>query len=61
VLIVLPGHIAVGVAGNDLYGFYYLCGDVKYYYCETTGRGWVVGELPPKYEGQTANIIQIGW
>lgn len=60
VLIGLPGHIAVGVAGFGLSGFYYSCGDVKYYYCETTGRGWAVGELPPQYEGQTPSIIQMG-
>jgi len=60
VLIDLPGHIAVGIAGNDFYGSYYLRGDIKYYYCETTGKGWMMGETPSMYQEQMANIIQIG-
>ena len=60
VLINLPGHIAVGIYGAQGYsGTYYLYGGQRYYYCETTGNGWTMGQLPPGFQGQTATIIQV--
>jgi hypothetical protein len=57
------GHYAVGVLGEDsLEGYYwnYPTGsDNRYYYCETTGVGFEIGELPDDYVGQTAHIYPI--
>lgn len=50
VLLILPGHMAVGVQGWDYLGSYYLENDTKYYYCETTGEGWRMGMMPSDYE-----------
>jgi len=47
VLFLLPGHVAVGVALEDCSGFYIEYEGKKYYYLETTGYGWNIGELPP--------------
>jgi hypothetical protein len=57
------GHYAVGVLGEDsLDGYYwnYPKGtDNRYYYCETTGEGFEIGELPDEYIDQTAHIYPI--
>ena len=45
VLILTPGHIALGVSGNFT-GTSVTHNGTKYYYCETTGTGWTVGDLP---------------
>lgn len=51
VLITLPNHVAVGIKGGEnIYGTYYEYGGSKYYYTETTGEGWKVGELPDEYK-----------
>ncbi|MBS1263700.1 MAG: hypothetical protein MAG715_00889 [Methanonatronarchaeales archaeon] len=59
VLIVLPGHVAVGVKGQGLPGHYYSYGGERYYYLETTGEGWGVGELPEVYRGEKAEVIPL--
>ncbi|MFA5056269.1 MAG: hypothetical protein WC562_08930 [Dehalococcoidia bacterium] len=58
VLISLPNHMAVGVLGGEgVSGTYWPRSDGNYYYLETTGSGWEIGELPPEYEGLNANNI----
>lgn len=60
VLLLLPGHMAVGVAGeNDLPGSYYEFDGKRYYYLETTGGGWEVGEIPEEYENELAEIQRV--
>lgn len=59
VLIYLPGHVAVGIYGTDLPGTYYEYNGRRYYYLETTGRDWDVGELPEKYRDDEARIIPV--
>ena len=50
-------HMGVGVLGDDsIDGYYYTAGGEKYFYVETTGEGWEVGELPPDYIYESANI-----
>jgi hypothetical protein len=59
-----PAHMSVGVAGSyndrpyvfsqELYYNYYPYLGKNYYYCETTGYGWLVGQLPP---GEASAII----
>ncbi|ABE51403.1 Protein with cacluim-binding EF-hand domain [Methanococcoides burtonii DSM 6242] len=60
-LIELPGHMAVGVKGeDDLSGSYYNYNGVKYYYLETTASGWGVGVIPGDYTNEEATIKPIG-
>lgn len=57
VLIELPDHMAVGVkCSDDFPGTYYEYQGSRYYYLETTGAGWVIGEIPEVYEGEEAII-----
>ncbi|MCW4023804.1 MAG: hypothetical protein NWF01_02070 [Candidatus Bathyarchaeota archaeon] len=57
------GHYAVGVLGEDtLEGYYWTYptgSDNRYYYCETTGNGFEIGELPDDYIGEKAHIYPI--
>lgn len=60
VLILLPDHTAVGLLGGEgMYGTYWKYNGEKYYYLETTGLGWEVGEIPEKYEGTPAEIYSM--
>ena len=57
-----PNHYAVGILGNDLRGTFwtYPEGSNKtYYYCETTGDGFAIGQLPDAFQGQSAYIYTI--
>ena len=55
-LMLSPGHIALGLAG-DYSGVATEHGGKLYYYCETTGSGWDVGELPPDVRGVTVEPL----
>ncbi len=59
VLIHLPGHLAVGISCNEGSGSYYDYNGKSYYYCETTGTGWNMGNIPSNFEEQSANIIDV--
>ena len=54
-----PDHLAVGVLGNNLQGTCWTYNNQTYYYCETTGIGFTIGELPQQFTGQTAYIYPI--
>ena len=55
----VPGHVAVGVEGEEgLEGAYFEVDGVKYYYIEATGKGWNIGEYPENLP-DTAQIIPI--
>ena len=57
VLIELPHHCAVGVKGGEnVYGTYWEYEASKYYYIETTDKGWGIGQLPEEYENTSADI-----
>jgi hypothetical protein len=58
VLFNLPEHVGVGV-DVDHHGTYWHYDDVRYYYVETTGEGWEIGELPEEHQGQTAVVYPI--
>jgi hypothetical protein len=47
VLLILDNysHCAVGI-NIDASGYYYMNNDTRYYYLETTGEGWVIGDMP---------------
>ena len=51
-------HMAVGVKGTDnISGTYWKYEGEKYYYLETTGMGWEIGQLPETYKGMAAQIF----
>lgn len=54
-----PGHMAVGVKGEDLPGAYYEHAGGRYYYVETTGTGWAIGEIPDEYRHWEARILPL--
>ena len=58
VLIFTPGHIALGVRGNFT-GTSVTYNGTKYYYCETTGTGWTVGDLPSPSGTTVTNIVPL--
>ncbi|MCW3994671.1 MAG: hypothetical protein NWE98_00795 [Candidatus Bathyarchaeota archaeon] len=54
-----PDHYAVGILGNNLSGTYWTYSNKTYYYCETTGDGFKIGQLPEEFQGQKAYIYPI--
>jgi hypothetical protein len=60
-LLVLPekAHMAVGVALTGNNGSYYTYDGRDYYYLETTGRGWRVGQVPPDLAGARAIVYPL--
>ena len=60
VLLEFPGHMSVGVKGDEsLAGTYYSYGGSRYYYLETTASGWEVGEVPDDYRSVNAVVIPL--
>ena len=60
VLVQFPNHMGVGVRGEDsLPGNYYEVDGVRYYYVETTSKGWSIGELPDQMKNQPAKILSL--
>lgn len=60
VFIEFPGeHAAVGVLGEDMPGCYYEYVGGKYYYLETTGDGWDIGDMPAEYEDLSAYLYEM--
>jgi hypothetical protein len=59
VLIQPPGHMAAGIYGTDLPGYYWTADGRKYYYIETTGVGWGIGDLPEEYQDADAYVHQV--
>lgn len=59
VLIRPPGHMATGIYGDDLPGRYYTLDGREYYYIETTGTGWGIGDVPDPYVGEEAYLYQV--
>jgi hypothetical protein len=55
-----PGHMAIGIKGSDnIQGTYYSNEGYRYYYLETTGSGWRIGQVPDEYKGTQAYIYPI--
>ena len=55
-------HYAVGILGNNLRGTYWTHPENSnntYYYCETTGDNFKIGQLPEEFLGQKAFIYDI--
>jgi hypothetical protein len=56
VLVDFPTHIGLGVACSNCVGKYYVYNSRRYYYLETTGRNYGLGDLPESLKGQTPRI-----
>ena len=57
VLIEFPDHLAVGVKGSDtMHGSYWEYQGNRYFYIETTGENWGIGELSEEYNNSSAYI-----
>lgn len=54
-----PDHLAVGVLGNNLKGTSFTLNGETYYYCETTGVGYTIGQLPDQFSGQASKVFAI--
>ncbi len=54
-----PDHYAVGILGNNLEGSYFTYHNRTYYYCETTGNNFKIGQLPDEFNGESATIYPI--
>lgn len=53
-------HMALGVRGEpSIPGTYYEYDGARYYYVETTGEGWEVGQKPSQIDQTSAEIQQI--
>jgi len=59
VLVNPTGHMAVGVKCRSCAGTYYTYDGDKYYYLETTGTGFKVGEIPSKYKDAQVKVIPL--
>ena len=63
-ILLLPGHMAVGLDVSGASGTYYTVGGVKYYYCEATalvGGSWIneynVGQIPSGYSSASVYVL----
>ena len=52
-------HMAVGISLPAAYGSYYEYQGKKYYYLETTGDGWQIGQFPPDITERGAEIYPL--
>lgn len=58
ILIAPPEHMAVGV-NIDAYGTYYTLNEKKYFFLETTGEGWEIGEVPSDFIDESAYLYEL--
>ena len=60
ILLNFPTHIAVGIAGDpSIRGTYYEHRGKQFYYVETTSTGWKIGQVPEKFRGVSAKVIEL--
>ncbi len=59
ILIELPDHMGVGIYGKDLEGSYWETDGRDYYYIESTNFGGDIGEVPAKFENDSAYLYQV--
>jgi len=60
VLLELPDHMAIGIiCDNEREGKSFEYEGKDYYYLETTGSNWRIGEIPEKYADQPVKIIPV--
>jgi len=59
ILISPPEHMAAGIYSEEINGHYYELDGRDYYYIETTGSGWGIGDIPETYEGELADLYRV--
>lgn len=60
VLLELPEHMALGIKCDpDTKGRSFEYKNDHYYYLETTGSNWQIGEMPEEYENEPVEIIPV--
>lgn len=59
-LLVLPTHVALGVAGTtDIKGASVEHDGNRYFYCEMTDAGWQIGELPDGHRDEKIDVYPV--
>lgn len=59
-LIMFTDHCAVGIEGSDTFsGTYYTLDGVRYFYLETTSKGWEIGHITDDYKNQNAVVLPL--
>lgn len=54
------GHVATGIYSKNIPGgTYWENNGRRYYYVETTGERWDIGQVPPNIKGQKASVIPL--
>ncbi len=60
VLLELPKHMGVGVECADgRPGTYVVYEGARYYYLETSGQGWKIGQMPDEYTGEDVTVCPL--
>ncbi|MDD2339578.1 MAG: hypothetical protein PHG79_04775 [Methanosarcina sp.] len=60
VLLELPEHMALGIkCGSEQKGRSFEYEGSNYYYLETTGSNWQIGEIPKEYADQPIRIVPV--
>lgn len=60
IFIHLPQHLAVGIWSTPIgEGRYYRRRGREFYYCETTGTGWKIGDAPKDYDDVKARLDDV--
>lgn len=60
VLLELPEHMALGIKCDpETKGRSFEYKNNHYYYLETTGSNWQIGEMPEEYEGKPVEVIPV--
>jgi len=59
ILVKFSDHVGVGLNCDDCDGVNFEFNGNKYYYIETTGPNWEIGQLPENYIGQKAILIPV--
>jgi len=54
-----PNHYAGGILGKNLKGSYLTYRGQTHYYCETTGDGFKIGDMPDEFRGVAVSIYEI--
>ena len=54
-----PKHMGIGIACNGCSGTYYTSHGSKFFYVETTAKGWEVGKVPEDLVGENVKIIHL--
>ena len=59
VMLSYPNHMAVGISITNISGTYYVSDGKNYYYVETTGKNWKLGEIPLEYKDLPVTVLSL--